>query len=173
MEGSLPPPGVSMVELPDQHSPMVVIDKKKLENARRNPTQVALNQSGIFGMQNNNNTATAMLSAQTDSNKRRKSKSGKKSKKDKKEKKDVVKELENELHLPLQIMRFDFDGSKPVAFHLNIQQRMEVTKVKEEGQAAQLGVKQGRQIQIQIQQIYVYIRSTKLIGLPKQQEVIL
>ena len=144
-----------MVELPDQNSPMVIIDKKKLEHARRNPTQVSIHSglSNAFGK--NSNMASAMMQiprreteVDMSNHKRRKSKSNKKDKKkDKKEKhmakESIIENLQNELKLPIQILDFTFDGNKPVAFHLNIQQRMEVTKVKEDGQAFQLGVKQG------------------------------
>ena len=152
------------MDLPDQNSPMVIVDKKKLERARRNPTQLSIASmasAANYGINNNRNMASAMMQiprTETEvdmSNiKKRKSKSGKNKNKNKDGNKkqqqmthgpqeSIIDTLQNELHLPLQILDFSFDGTKPVAFHLNIQQRMEVTKVKAEGQAAALGVKQG------------------------------
>ncbi|ETO09229.1 hypothetical protein RFI_28158, partial [Reticulomyxa filosa] len=49
----------------------------------------------------------------------------------------------DELDIPTQILEFTFQGNQAVGFSVNVTSRMEVAKVKENGQAQQLGLKQG------------------------------
>ena len=142
IEGSLPPPGVSRVDLPDDSTPMVILDEDAKEQSDlddlpsfdKNSDTV----SNISGMsrQTTIRTSEHPLSPKTKKKKKKKKKS-------KKNKLNVAKLLMDEFEVAIDVLDFHFDGSKAVAFHLNIARHMEVTKVKKGGQAETLGVLQG------------------------------
>ena len=52
------------------------------------------------------------------------------------------KSLMNEFEVAMDVIDFKFDGNKQIGFNLNIGQYMEVSTVKQDGQAQQLGVLQ-------------------------------
>ena len=157
IEGSLPPPGVSQVALPDDSTPMVVFDeeKKMRENQFFAGEEVdddgtASNISGVSRQTTvRHNQRQALQTPKGGHNaintkhSKSKSKGKKKKSKKKKNKLDMTKLLMDEFEVAIQVFDFHFDGSKQVAFHLNIGRHMEVTKVKEGGQAEKLGVLQG------------------------------
>eukprot|EP01084_Bolivina_argentea_P048020 88509_1 len=138
IEGCLPPPGVSQVALPDDGTRMVIIEEKK-----KTATQTIDSDDD-----DDDGTSSHLSGASrqtTIKHKSRKSKSkSRKKKKDKKEKKELIGKLfQDEFEVEIDLLDFYFSGRKQVAFHLNIGRHMEVTKVKEGGQAHKLGVIQG------------------------------
>jgi len=167
IEGSLPPPGVSTVDLPEDSRPMVIIDDSKREHP---PTKLSLisipNGNGSSSVSSTTTPLTPSTPSAVDrmrtvqnvgtpstpsshissksmhhgvSSKQKK----KRKKKNRKTRLNLAKAFRDEFECDVEVFDFAFDGANEMAFHLNIGVHMEVTKVKEGGQAETLGVLQG------------------------------
>mmetsp|Transcript_42319 Transcript_42319/g.69771 ORF Transcript_42319/g.69771 Transcript_42319/m.69771 type:complete len:1066 (-) Transcript_42319:132-3329(-) len=173
IEGSLPPPGVSQVSLPDDNTPMVILEEEAdaggggdgdaseaADDEGDDETTSAVSgwsRQTTVERKNVISPKTAMTATaaaggvnpyKVDISKSEKKKKDKaKKKKAKKNKAAVAQALRDEFEVEIEVLEFAFDGSRPVAFNLNIGRHMEVTKVKSGGQAEQLGVYQGDLLQ--------------------------